>query len=86
MSHRIVHEYPTLGTPMGIILTDAAPDFARRQVRAPRSTADDATGARNPGDIVPIKNGEDPTKAVACTASIRAPPNAHRKRIIVFFI
>lgn len=62
-------QHGTLGTPMGIITVDAAPDFAvdnRRYVLASRPSAAVAPGDRRPADMVPVMKAEgDPKKAFA---------------------
>lgn len=56
-----------LGTPMGIIVTDEAPDFGRPAERASQAKAVVARGARSPADVDPVTNedGGDATKAAA---------------------
>lgn len=76
----------TLGTPMGIMTVDAAPDFARRYVRASRPNAEVAPGARRPADMVPVRKADvDPKKATAWLAS-SAPTTAQKARTIALTI
>lgn len=77
----------TLGTPMGIITVEAAPDFAvdnRRYVLASRPSADVASGVRRPVDMAPVMNAEvDPKNAVACPTARSAPTTVQNTRTMV---
>ena len=75
-----------MGTPIGIITVDAAPDLARRYVRASRPKADVAAGVRRPADMVPVRKADgDPKKAAACPTR-SAPTTAQKERTMVLLV
>lgn len=79
----MLHHHVTLGTPMGIITVDAAPDLARRYVLASRPKADVAPGVRRPADMVPVRKADgDPKNAAACPTR-SAPTTAQNERTMV---